>query len=136
MVHVPDIRLWSSPRASCKRTADVRILQNHSYVAIAVLIRMVDQSVQLFPHFQPSYLVLMPPATGAHTWGGADEILNRSFYVPAVVATDPCYRFAGHEQGAASILGGIAGGASIQRNTQVNLLDLVSLRPEATNSAN
>ena len=72
----------------------------------------------------------MPPVSGAH--GGADEILNRSFYAKDAPATDPWGRFAGHEQGAASILVGIAGVESIKRNAPVNITDLVSLRPEAT----
>ncbi|HEX2861712.1 MAG TPA: hypothetical protein VHN79_08730 [Lacunisphaera sp.] len=85
--------------------------------------------IRVFPHFKPSYIVPMPPATGAH--GGADEILNRSFYAPDAPATDPWGRFAGHEQGAASILVGIAGVESIRRNQPVNLTDLVPLQPAA-----
>jgi thiamine phosphate synthase YjbQ (UPF0047 family) len=40
-------------------------------------------------------------------------------------AIDEWGRFAGHEQGAASILVGIAGVESIKRNAPVNLTDLV-----------
>lgn len=86
--------------------------------------------IKVYPHFKPSYLVPVPAIAGAH--GGADEILNRSFYDPAAPSTDPLGRFAGHEQGAASILVGIAGVESIRRNVPVNLLDLVPLRPDAT----
>lgn len=86
--------------------------------------------IKVFPHFKPSYTVPMPPATGAH--GGADEILNRSFFAdPDAPATDEWGRFAGHEQGAASILVGIAGVESIKRNMPVNIADLVALRPGA-----
>lgn len=81
--------------------------------------------IRVFPHFKPSYVVPMPVATGPH--GGADEILNRSFYAPDAPAADPWGRFAGHEQGAASILVGIAGVESIKRNQPVNLDDLVPL---------
>lgn len=86
--------------------------------------------IKVFPHFKNSYVVPMPPATGAH--GGADEILNRSFYGPNAPTTDQWHRFAGHEQGAASILVGIAGVESIKQNLPININDLVSLRPEAT----
>jgi predicted dehydrogenase len=86
--------------------------------------------IRVFPHFQPSYLVPVSAQGGAH--GGADEILCRSFYAPDANAADPLGRFAGHEQGAASILVGISGVESIRRNQPVNLLDLVPLRPEAT----
>jgi predicted dehydrogenase len=86
--------------------------------------------IRVYPHFKPSYLVPVPRATGAH--GGADEILNRSFYAPDAPAKDEWGRFAGHEQGAASILVGVAGVESMRRNAPVNLTDLVPLRPEAT----
>ena len=85
--------------------------------------------IKVFPHFKPSYTVPMPPAAGAH--GGADEILNRSFYAPAAPTSDPWGRYAGHEQGAASILVGIAGVESIKCNLPVNLNDLVPLKPKA-----
>ena len=85
--------------------------------------------IKVFPHFQTGYTVPMPVIKAAH--GGADEILNRSFYAPDAGSTDAWGRFAGHEQGAASILVGIAGVESIRRNQPVNLGDLVPLRPEA-----
>jgi predicted dehydrogenase len=86
--------------------------------------------IRVFPHFKPSYLVPVAAQAGAH--GGADEILCRSFYAPDATRSDPLGRFAGHEQGAASILVGIAGVQSIQRNQPVNVTDLVPLRPEAS----
>jgi predicted dehydrogenase len=85
--------------------------------------------IRVFPHFQTGYTVPMPVIKAAH--GGADEILNRSFYAPGAGSADEWGRFAGHEQGAASILVGIAGVESIRRNQPVNLADLVPLRPEA-----
>lgn len=88
------------------------------------------ESIRVYPHFQSSYLVPLPPATGAH--GGADAVLCHSFFSPDASATDPFQRFAGHEQGAASILVGIAAVESIKRNVPVNLADLVPLVPAAT----
>ncbi|MCW5548229.1 MAG: Gfo/Idh/MocA family oxidoreductase [Opitutaceae bacterium] len=85
--------------------------------------------IRVFPHFQPSYLVPMPPATGAH--GGADDILCRHFFAPDAPAADPWGRFAGHEQGAASILVGIAGVESIRRNQPVDVATLAPLNPAA-----
>lgn len=87
------------------------------------------ESIRVFPHFQPSYLVPMPPATGAH--GGADDILTHSFFSPDAAPLDPWGRFAGHEQGAASILVGIAARDSIRENRPINLHDLVPLVPNA-----
>ena len=86
--------------------------------------------IRVFPHFQNSYLVPMSAQEGPH--GGADEILNRSFYAPGTSSTDKWGRFAGQEQGAASILVGIAGVESMKRNLPVKLTDLIPLRPEAT----
>lgn len=85
--------------------------------------------IRVYPHFKNSYLVPVAAPGGAH--GGADEILCRSFYDPSSPQTDSLGRFAGHEQGAASILVGVAGVESIHRNLPVNLLDLVPLRPQA-----
>jgi predicted dehydrogenase len=85
--------------------------------------------IKVYPHFQTGYTVPMPVIKAAH--GGADEILNRSFYSPDAPTADPWGRFAGHEQGAASILVGIAAVESIKRNLPVNLVDLVPLRPKA-----
>ena len=86
--------------------------------------------IRVFPHFKNSYLVPVPAQLGAH--GGADEILCRSFFDRSAPPTDPLGHFAGHEQGAASILVGIAAVESIKRNAPVMLTDLVQLRPEAT----
>jgi predicted dehydrogenase len=87
------------------------------------------ETIKIYPHFKPSHLVPMPAGSGAH--GGADAILCRHFFGADAGTADPWGRFAGHEQGAASILVGIAGVESIRRNQPVNLTDLVSLRPEA-----
>jgi predicted dehydrogenase len=86
--------------------------------------------IRVFPHFKNSYLVPIPPQSGPH--GGADEILNRSFYSPDASSVDEWGRFAGHEQGAASILVGIACVQSMKRNLPVTITDLIPLRPEAT----
>jgi hypothetical protein len=85
--------------------------------------------IRVFPHFKPSYVVPMPVGSGPH--GGADEILCRNFFGGDAHATDSLGRFAGHEQGAASILTGIAGVESIKTNKPVNVTDLVPLKPEA-----
>ena len=85
--------------------------------------------IKVYPHFKPSYLVSMPAATGAH--GGADEILCRYFFSADAPVADIWNRVAGHEQGAASILVGIAGVESMRRNQPINLSDLAPLRPGA-----
>jgi len=84
--------------------------------------------IRVFPHFQPDYLVPLPPAAGAH--GGADAILCRHFF-SGDAAPDAWQRTAGHEQGAASILVGIAGVESMRTNLPVNLSALAPLRPDA-----
>lgn len=84
--------------------------------------------IRVFPHFQPSYLVPMPPATGPH--GGADAVMVEQFFAPSPPA-DPWGRAAGHEQGAASILVGIAANESIRTGAPVQLNALVPLVPPA-----
>ncbi|MEJ1971780.1 MAG: hypothetical protein WDM96_04585 [Lacunisphaera sp.] len=50
----------------------------------------------------------------------------------ATPPADPFRRKAGHEQGAASILIGIAANQSIATNQPVNVADLATLKPGAT----
>ena len=84
--------------------------------------------IRVFPHFQPSYTVPMPPATGPH--GGADTVMMEQFFShPPPV--DRWQRAAGHEQGAASVLVGIAANESIRTGLPVRLSDLVPLAPNA-----
>jgi predicted dehydrogenase len=85
--------------------------------------------IRVYPLFKTSYLVPVSAPGGAH--GGADEILNRSFYNRGATVQDPWGRFAGEEQGAASILVGIAGVESMKRNQPVTITDLIPLRPDA-----
>jgi hypothetical protein len=82
----------------------------------------------VYPHFKPSYLVPVPPVSGPH--GGADIVLNEQIFSPNP-PPDTWKCTAGHEQGAASILVGIAGVKSIATNAPVNIADLVPLRPDA-----
>lgn len=84
--------------------------------------------IQVYPHFRPSYRVDVPPASGPH--GGADHILAEHLFSPNPPA-DPWNRVAGHEQGAASILTGVAANVSVQSGKPVAIADLVMLAPEA-----
>lgn len=85
--------------------------------------------IRVFPHFESGYEVPVESMDGPH--GGADEVLSEQLFSPSP-PQDPWGRTAGHEQGAASILVGIAGLQSIDTNQPVKIADLVSLRPEAT----
>ncbi len=87
------------------------------------------EHIRVYPHFQPSYLVPMPPATGPH--GGADTVLCENLFSPHPPA-DPWARAAGHEQGAASILVGIAANHSLATGRPARLADLLPLVPAAT----
>lgn len=87
-----------------------------------------SESIRVYPHFQSSYSVSAVRGPGGH--GGADPVLVANLLTPGG-APDPWGRAAGHEQGAASILVGIAGNRSIAENCPVNLLDLVELKPDA-----
>jgi hypothetical protein len=85
--------------------------------------------IKVFPHFQPSYRVDLPLNTAPH--GGADIAMNEQLF-GLNPAPDPWHRTAGHEQGAASILVGIAANRSIKTGQPVQLADLVPLRPGET----
>jgi predicted dehydrogenase len=76
------------------------------------------------PHFKPRQYLEIPKAKGGH--GGGDPALGRRIYLNAQEA-DPFHRDACHEQGAASILVGIAANISMAENRPVNLADLVAL---------
>ncbi len=89
----------------------------------------LEDNIMVFPHFKDPYQV--PPvkaAAGGH--GGADPVLGEQLFA-AEPPEEPWQRNAGHEQGAASILIGIAANQSIAKNRPVNILDLVSLNPQA-----
>lgn len=86
------------------------------------------ESIRVYPHFNPSYEVSVQRNPGGH--GGADPLLTEQIFAPRPPA-DPWGRGAGQEQGAASILVGIAANQSIASNQPVALNNLVVLRPEA-----
>jgi predicted dehydrogenase len=89
----------------------------------------VEPELRVFPHFQPSYGVAIRQTGGDH--GGGDPLLQQHiFSVPS--PADPFRRSAGHEQGAASVLVGIAANRSMAEGRPVNIGQLVALRPEAT----
>lgn len=85
--------------------------------------------LRVFPHFKPPYDVPVPVIQGDH--GGSDPLLQEQIF-SAHPPADPWGRSAGHEQGAASILVGIAANASIASHQPVTVSSLVSLPPEAT----
>lgn len=84
--------------------------------------------LRVFPHFKPPYDVPVAAGEGGH--GGGDRLLQEQIFAirPPV---DPFGRSAGHEQGAASILVGIAANESIRSGQDVRLDDLVALAPDA-----
>jgi predicted dehydrogenase len=87
-----------------------------------------DQSIRVFPHFAPDYIVDVPSLPGMH--GGADPFLAEQIF-SAAPPPDPLQRSASIEQGAASVLVGIAANESIRTGLPVVIDDLVSLRPSA-----
>ncbi|HYD82606.1 MAG TPA: Gfo/Idh/MocA family oxidoreductase [Opitutus sp.] len=87
------------------------------------------ERIRVYPHFAPSYEVEVQRLEGEHD--GSDLLLAEQIYSP----NPPVDRFgrkAGYEQGAASILIGIAANESIASNRPVAIDDLVSLKPGAT----
>ena len=84
--------------------------------------------LRVFPHFKPPYTVPIVAIEGDH--GGSDPLLQEQIFA-AHPPADPLGRSAGHEQGAASILIGIAANASIASGQPVAIGSLLSLRPSA-----
>lgn len=87
-----------------------------------------EPKLHIFPHFKPSYPVSIPRVEGSH--GGSDPLLQEQIF-SRNPAADPFRRAAGHEQGAASILVGVAANQSIATGLSVALLNLVDLKPSA-----
>ena len=89
----------------------------------------VAPELKVFPHFRPSYDIEIEQSKGNH--GGGDRLLQENIF-SANAPIDPFARAAGHEQGAASILVGIAANESMARGQPVNISQLFPLRPDAT----
>lgn len=89
-------------------------------------------SLRVFPLFKDPYTVEITRSAGGH--GGGDPLLQEQIFSPTA-PRDPFGRSAGHEQGAASILVGIAANRSIITNTPVRISNLVNLRPDAVRLA-
>ncbi|HWA87269.1 MAG TPA: Gfo/Idh/MocA family oxidoreductase [Opitutus sp.] len=88
------------------------------------------ETIRVFPLFKPSYEVEAEKLSGMHD--GADEVLTGHLFSPDA-PPDPFHRLAGHEQGAASILIGIAANQSIATGCPVKIDDLARLNPGAKN---
>lgn len=87
------------------------------------------ECIRVYPHFKPSYDVAVERIEGGH--GGADPALMENLFSGHAPA-DPYRRAAGHEQGAASILVGIAANESIASYRPVKLQELAPLNPAAS----
>jgi predicted dehydrogenase len=84
--------------------------------------------LRVLPLFDKGYEVEIPEATGGH--GGSDPLLQEQIFSSNPPA-DPLARKAGPEQGAASILVGVAGNVSMTEKRPIRIADLVELRPGA-----
>jgi predicted dehydrogenase len=88
-----------------------------------------QRELRVFPHFKQPYPVEIEKLDGAH--GGSDPLLQEQIF-SHTPAPDPLGRSAQHEQGAASILIGIAANQSIATGQPIALSALVSLQPRAS----
>lgn len=86
------------------------------------------EALRVFPHFAASYAVDVVRLPGAHD--GADPVLAEQLF-SAQPPADAFGRRAGHEQGAASILIGVAANQSIATNRPVDIAALLPLKPGA-----
>lgn len=86
------------------------------------------RSLRVLPLFAPAYTLEVPHAAGGH--GGGDVLLCEQIFSPDA-PVDPFSRSAGHEQGLASALIGIAANQSIKTGLPVKVDDLVPLNAKA-----
>ncbi len=82
----------------------------------------------VYPHFKPGYQVPIELTSGGH--GGGDPLIQQQIF-DTNAPEEHFGRNAGHEQGAASILVGVAANHSMASNQPVKIADLCELRPEA-----
>jgi predicted dehydrogenase len=87
-----------------------------------------EPDLRVFPHFKSPYEVKIERLEGTH--GGSDPLLQEQIFARTPPA-DPFQRSAGQEQGAASILIGIAANQSIATGQPVAISNLLNLRPQA-----
>ncbi|CAN5687273.1 Gfo/Idh/MocA family oxidoreductase [soil metagenome] len=87
-----------------------------------------QNELEVFPHFHENYKVKIPHQEGGH--GGGDPLLQEQVFSLSA-PRDQWGRAAGHEQGAASIMVGVAANASMASNRPVMIADMVTLNPEA-----
>ena len=84
--------------------------------------------VRVTPLFSEGYDVPIESKSGSH--GGSDSLIQEQIFA-ADPPVDTLGRNAGHEQGAASLLIGVAANRSIKTGQPVEMDDLVRLNPEA-----
>jgi predicted dehydrogenase len=87
-----------------------------------------SETIRVYPMFNASYDVPVQRAEGNHD--GGDPILAEQLF-SSNAPQDPFHRAAGHQQGAASILVGVAANESIRENRPVALAELAELDPKA-----
>lgn len=83
-------------------------------------------TLRVQPHFEEPTEIEIAKLPGGH--GGGDALLQRQMF-PENPPADSFHRSAGHEQGAASLLIGVAANQSIQTGERVNLDELTPLGP-------
>jgi len=84
--------------------------------------------LRVLPLHKAPYTLDIPRLAGSH--GGGDTLLQEQIFSESAPA-DPFARSAGHEQGIASALVGIAANRAIETGNSVKISDLACLRPEA-----
>ncbi len=85
-----------------------------------------SRSLKVLPLFGKPYMVEIPSCEGGH--GGGDRLIQEQIFSDNA-PQDPYARSAGHEQGAASALIGIAANQSIKSGLPVQVDDLIPLNP-------
>jgi len=104
------------------------IIRGQTNEALAAEQQADDQWSKLvvLPLFKTPFEVRIPEAAGSH--GGGDPLLQEQIF-SRNPPEDSFHRNAGHEQGIASAMVGIAANQSMETGQPVRISDLISLRP-------
>lgn len=105
--------------------------QSEEALAEEQSVEPIDVGITVYPHFRKPYAVEWRDWAVEGSHGGSDTLLGEQIFSEQA-PSDAFFRTAGEEQGAASILVGIAANQSIAEKRPVMIRDLVKLNPAAS----
>jgi predicted dehydrogenase len=105
--------------------------QSEEALAEEQSVEPIDIGITVYPHFRKPYAVEWKDWAVEGSHGGSDTLLGEQIF-SSRAPVDIFFRAAGEEQGAASILVGIAANRAVAEGRPVKVSELVKLNPSAT----